>query len=108
MLLIRQGLETTKENDGIRELVYPAIKREGVAILDLFLEGVLTRVHKQNIEILSSKKLKLVATAEKFCQQTSARRIVAHSGSFREGLGQTIQRWTFSCRGYFGFVEGCI
>ena len=56
MLLIRQGLETTKENDGIRELVYPAIKREGVAILDLFLEGVLTRGHKQNIEISSNKK----------------------------------------------------
>ena len=54
MLLIRQGLETTKENDGIRELVYPAIKREGVAILDLFLEGVLTRVtqteHRDIIE----------------------------------------------------------
>ena len=46
--------ETTKENDGIRELVYPAIKREGVAILDLFLEGVLTRVtqteHRDIIE----------------------------------------------------------
>ena len=58
MLLLRQGIPKLSENDQVRELAYPAVKRQAELIIDSFLERVLERVNKEEEKIMIKQKVR--------------------------------------------------
>ena len=58
MLLLRQGIPKLSENDQVRELAYPAVKRQAESIIDSFLERVLERVTKDEQKVMISQKVR--------------------------------------------------